>query len=78
MAATAKMPKPKLLDNALYLGDNGRCFCGAHAGTTAKYTGRDLSGQRVMKLTAADAAYSASKGWPAAKCETPGCAVVVL
>lgn len=44
-------PKPVLQDDALYLGDNGRCFCGKHAGTTAYYTGRDLSGQKVLRVT---------------------------
>ena len=45
-------PKPKLNESTLYLGDNGRCFCGALrcAGMTARFTGRDLSGQRVLPL----------------------------
>ena len=30
-------PKPVLRDDALCLGDNGRCFCGAHAGKSARY-----------------------------------------
>ena len=39
--------------DAIYLGDNGRAFCGAPrcAGMTAQATGRDLSGQRVHRLT---------------------------
>lgn len=40
----------------LYLGDNGRCTCMAHAGCTAQMTGRDLSGQRLLKLNAAELA----------------------
>jgi hypothetical protein len=46
-------PKPALDARKLYLGDNGRCFCGklACAGMTAYFTGRDISGQRVHKLT---------------------------
>ena len=36
---------------ALYLGDNGMCLCGAHLGYTAATTGRDLSGQRILKVT---------------------------
>jgi hypothetical protein len=54
---------------ALYLGDNGRCFCGTHAGVTAQATGRDLSGQRVHKVTEGDHAYMASIG-SCIKCET--------
>lgn len=41
----------------LYLGDNGRAFCGAPrcAGVTASITGRDLSGQRVAEVSEKDA-----------------------
>jgi hypothetical protein len=35
----------------LYFGDNGRCFCGHHAGMSAAYTGMDISGQEVEKIT---------------------------
>jgi hypothetical protein len=48
------MKAPILHTDALYSGDNGRLFCGAHAGQTAKYTGRDLSGQRVEEVSAID------------------------
>jgi len=43
--------------DTLYLGDNGRAFCGSQrcAGMTANYSGRDLSGQTVEALTAQDA-----------------------
>ena len=73
---TMTMPKPKLRDDALYLGDNGRCFCGAHAGVTARFTGRDLSGQRVMHLTRTlvDASGFNADFY---HCETPQCAVVI-
>ena len=49
-------PTPVLREDELYLGDNGRCFCGRlhHAGMTAFYTGRDLSGQRVHRVTEVD------------------------
>ena len=49
-------PTPVLRADALYLGDNGRCFCGRlhHAGMTAHFTGRDLSGQQVHRVTEAD------------------------
>ena len=41
----------------LYVGDNGRCTCGAMrcAGATAHYSGRDLSGQAMAPLTAREA-----------------------
>ena len=44
---------PALDEQELYLGDNGRCFCGALrcAGMTAHFSGRDLSGQKVLHLT---------------------------
>jgi len=45
---------PLLREDAIYLGDNGRCFCARHAGMTARYTGRDLSGQPVHRVTDAD------------------------
>lgn len=39
----------------LYLGDNGRALCGSIecAGATAFYSGRDLSGQKVMSVSPA-------------------------
>jgi len=48
--------KPILDPHQLYLGDNGACFCGGCAGASAKYTGRDISGQRVYALTEEDLA----------------------
>jgi hypothetical protein len=46
-------PRPVLNPHHLYLGDNGRCFCGALrcAGMTAHFTGRDLSGHPVYRIT---------------------------
>lgn len=46
--------KGKLIADAIYLGDNGRATCGQErcAGMTAYYTGRALSGQRMLRLTA--------------------------
>jgi len=55
-------PKPVLSPEAIYLGDNGRCFCGRHAGMTAQYTGRDLSGQPVHRVTVADQAEARRMG----------------
>jgi hypothetical protein len=45
-------------DNALYLTDNGRIVCGAHCGTSAAYTGRDISGQKIERVTPEAAASS--------------------
>lgn len=36
---------------AIYLTDNGRALCGDHLGSTARHTGRDLSGQRILRVT---------------------------
>lgn len=43
--------------DAIYLADNGAAYCGEHLGHTAKMTGRDISGQRIMRVTAEDAAF---------------------
>jgi len=45
--------KGVLKQTALYFGDNGRCFCGKLrcAGASAFYTGRDLSGQLLERVT---------------------------
>lgn len=55
MIATKNEPAPVLRPDAIYLGDNGRCFCGRlHcAGMTAHFTGRDISGQPVHRVTEA-------------------------
>lgn len=49
---------PVLRDDAIYLGDNGRCLCGEHSGYAARFTGRDLSGQQVHRVTSDDQVYS--------------------
>jgi len=66
---------PVLRDDTLYLGDNGRCFCGEMrcAGMTPYFTGRDLSGQRVLRITSEMADRMARDGgqtWPT--CEMCG------
>lgn len=68
MTTTTK--KPALQVGALYLGDNGRCFCAAHAGHTAQMTGRDLSGQRVHKISESDQAYARQQFGRALACES--------
>ncbi len=49
-------PTPVLQDAAYYSGDNGCILHGRCCGASARYTGRDLSGQRVRRLSAADVA----------------------
>lgn len=45
--------KPVLKDDAVYFTDNGRILHGKCCGMSARYTGRDISGQKVMKVTPA-------------------------
>jgi hypothetical protein len=52
----ANISQPVLDDEAIYSGDAGHVFCGRHAGHSARYTGHDLSGQRVIRLTPAELA----------------------
>lgn len=46
-------PKPVLKDDTLYFTDNGAIYHGKCCGMSARYTGRDISGQAVMAITAA-------------------------
>jgi hypothetical protein len=67
-----KLGAPKLAAGIIYSGDNGRLFCAKCAGQTALYTGRDISGQKVEAMDAADnKAWIAEFGKPIA-CES-GC-----
>lgn len=43
-----------LVRDAIYVGDNGRLLHGRCSGASAQYTGRDISGQRVQRLSAAE------------------------
>lgn len=52
-------PRPVLVDGAVYWADGGRRICLRCAGQSALYTGRDLSGQRVERVTVADV-----RAWP--------------
>jgi hypothetical protein len=55
---SAQTAQPVLDDDTLYMGDNGRVTCGRHAGCSARYSGRDISGQRVDKIGPAEIAYA--------------------
>ena len=63
-------PKPVLKDDALYLGDGGICLCGKCSGASARYTGRDLSGQKVYRVKQADQDYMIANGGHAMRCES--------
>jgi hypothetical protein len=51
--------RPLLREGACYWGDNGRVSCAKCAGQSALYTGRDLSGQKVARITVEDV-----RAWP--------------
>jgi len=55
----------------VYLTDNGRALCEEHLGASARFTGRDLSGQSIYPVTAADVEYVRTLG-AELKCETCG------
>ena len=50
---------PALSHDAVYWADNGRRICRCCAGMTALFTGRDISGQAVERVTLTDVA-----AWP--------------
>lgn len=60
------MPHP----DTLYLGDNGRALCGEHLGSTARRSGRDLSGHPVLAVTPR---MLHDERLPGLACERPGC-----
>lgn len=66
-------PRPVLVDDALYSGDGGRLFCGRHAGASARYSGRDLSGQRVHRYSDRDRQDFELEIGRAPECETCAC-----
>jgi hypothetical protein len=63
-------PRPALDEDSLYIGDNGRVFCGRLPcpGMSAYYSGRTISGQRVDRLSAGDI-----RAWIAATGDAPEC-----
>lgn len=52
MASAVATKSPMLVPNRLYVGEDGRCFCGtlACAGMTAFFTGLALDGHPVISL----------------------------
>lgn len=67
------MRHPAIHSETIYLGDNGRAYCGDHLGATASATMRDLSGQQIEAVSPDDVAYCEAQGWPVPTCEEPGC-----
>ena len=67
------MKTNRLNPDRLYLGDNGRLFCGtlAHAGMTAFFSGRDVSGQRVHAVPVSGIGEHMAVTWRRLQCE--GC-----
>jgi hypothetical protein len=68
---------PKAKDDTLYIGDNGAVACGKHLGASARYTLRDISGQRVTEVTPAVAKEATEMGMTLA-CEGCGKAASLL
>ena len=64
-------PKPVLKDDALYIGDNGRVYHGRCAGQTARYTGRDLRGAKVLRIPNTEIQAEPDL-WTCEKCEWLG------
>jgi hypothetical protein len=61
-------PQPQ----TIYLTDNGRALCGDHLGSSARHTGRDISGQPILPLSPENVRYSIdAEGWHPA-CEHCG------
>lgn len=59
-------------NETLYLTDNGACYCGEHLGSTARHTGRDISGQPIYPVTPEDAREAKAMGVDLT-CERPRC-----
>lgn len=66
------MPRRFVAESAaLYFTDNGAVLCGDHLGMTAKASGRDISGQKIEKVTPDDVRWAQGEGWTI-KCEHCG------
>lgn len=62
----------KITPDAIYLCDNGAAYCGDHLGTSARLTGYDISGQRIMRVTPEGAMTVLLQDGCLIKCETCG------
>lgn len=61
----------RISDSTVYLCDNGAAYCGAHLGMTARYSGRDISGQPIQPCTPEVVREAQAMGWTP-ECETCG------
>ena len=59
---TAMTDRSKTHPDTLFLTDNGACYCGEHLGSSARFTGRDISGQEIVPVCQRDVAEFASWG----------------
>ncbi len=50
----------RISEAMVYLTDNGAALCGKHLGSSAKHTGRDISGQEILPITPEIAAEAVS------------------
>ena len=65
---SAFQPNP----DTIYLCDNGAAYCGAHLGASARFTGRDISGQPIYPVRPEDVRENDALGYPAIRCEQCG------
>lgn len=56
---------------SLFLEDNGACLCEKHLGVSARFTGRDISGQSIYPVSQGEIEYAISEGF-CFRCETCG------
>ncbi len=45
------MDLAKTEPDSVFVTDNGRLLCGADLGASARFTGRDISGQRIERVS---------------------------
>lgn len=62
----------RIHSDSIYLTDNGAAYCGEHLGVTAKMTGHDISGQRIMRVTLEGAMTTLLQDGYLIKCEQCG------
>lgn len=70
-------PKPVLKPHIIYSADNGRLICLQCAGMSAKYSGRDISGQRVTAVPYHETVEWFSQFGKPMSCES-GCTIYLL
>ena len=64
--------RSKTHPDTLFLTDNGACYCGEHLGSSARFTGRDISGQEIFQVTPEIARQSIDEYGMALACENCG------